>query len=733
MDFVYLEKKGKEVLEQYPFIKRSFKRIYQLSMYAISKEKFKAQGNIIRVSPNDDYEYFYGYYDKSPWDKSDRYMLCLRVKQAYKSVAPKEEAEIVIIDTQDDNKVIKLAKTNSWNVQQGCMAQWLGPDYSERIIYNDFRNGNYCSVIFNVKLNKEEKVLSLPVYDVSRDGKFALSLDFSRLHRLRKGYGYSNIEDKTINELCPDKTCIWRINIDTNEIEELLKYTDFANFEVNNTMIDAEHKVNHIMISPNGKRFMVLHRWFKNGRKNTRLVTVNCDGTDMYNLSDDIFVSHCYWKNDSEILSFLRKKESGDHYYLIRDRTKEYKMLWNELDTDGHCSYSPNNNLIITDTYPNRKRLAYVFLCKENGEIKRIASVFAPFRYDNEVRCDLHPRWNWNGDKVCIDSVHEGKRQIYIIPIEEKSFHKIKEKEVNKNIDKKTKVAVLLATYNGEKYLEEQIESLRKQKNVEVSILVRDDCSTDDTIKILKKYEKNNILKWYTGEHLNVCNGFLNLISNAPDADYYAFCDQDDVWDENKLEVAIRELKKMDSKKPALYYSSLRLVDENLKFLSNHILNIRRNNMTSYVISNIAGCTAVFNRTLLKKVRQYNPEYILMHDGWIYKICVALGGSIYVDETPHISYRQHNNNVVGLHKGLKAEFEKIKKYIYKFEIQKQMYSLYKGYSNEMLPEYKELTEQICNYDRSIIDKIKLLRNKNINFKNRGLNIIYKLKIIFNKL
>lgn len=427
MDFIYLEKKGKEVLEQYPFIKRSFKRIYQFSMYAISKEKFKAQGDIIRVSPNDDYEYFYGYYDKSPWDKSDRYMLCLRVKQAYKSVAPKEEAEIVIIDTQDDNKVIKLAKTNSWNVQQGCMAQWLGPDYSQRIIYNDFRNGNYCSVIFNVKLNKEEKVLSLPVYDVSKDGKFALSLDFSRLHRLRKGYGYSNIEDKTINELCPDKTCIWKINIDTNEIEELLKYTDFSNFESNHTMIDAEHKVNHIMISPNGKRFMVLHRWFKNGRKNTRLVTINCDGTEMYNLSDDVFVSHCYWKNNEEILSFLRKKEIGDHYYLMKDRTKDYKMFWPELNTDGHCSYSSDNKFIITDTYPNRKRLAHVFLCKESGEIKRIASVFAPFRYDNDVRCDLHPRWNHNGNKICIDSVHEGKRQMYILPI--KDIHK-KQKNV---------------------------------------------------------------------------------------------------------------------------------------------------------------------------------------------------------------------------------------------------------------------------------------------------------------
>lgn len=419
MDFVALENAGKKIFEQFPVIKRSCKRVYQLSMYALSKDKFKVDGEVRKVSPNDKYEYFYGYYDKSPWDKNDRYMLCIRVEQAYKSVAPKEKGEIVIIDTKENNKVIKIADTRSWNVQQGCMVQWLGPDFSEKIIYNDFRNGEYCSVIFNIKLNIEEKVINKPIYDVSRDGKFALSLDFSRLHRLRKGYGYSNLPDTTENDLCPDETCIWKINLDTNEIVNLLKYTDFSNFEANETMIGAEHKVNHIMISPNGKRFMVLHRWFQKGRKNTRLVTVNCDGSDMYNLSDDVFVSHCYWKDDEEILSFLRKKETGDHYYLMKDRTQEYKMLWPELNTDGHCSYSPDRNLIITDTYPNRKRLAHIFVCKENGEVKKSVSVFAPFRYDNDVRCDLHPRWNHNGDKVCIDSVHEGKRGLYIIPIQE--------------------------------------------------------------------------------------------------------------------------------------------------------------------------------------------------------------------------------------------------------------------------------------------------------------------------
>ena len=193
------------------------------------------------------------------------------------------------------------------------MAQWLDQSH---VMYNDFRDGNYCTVILDLE-DKSERIIRRAVYAVSADKKIALSLDFSRLHRLRPGYGYANIPDRTKNEKCPQKTCIWKINIETGEVTPLLKYTDFMNFEKRSEMEGAEHKVNHLMISPNGKRFMVLHRWFKNGEKYTRLVTCNMDGTEMYNLSDDNFVSHCCWKNNEEILSYLNKKESGKGYYLI--------------------------------------------------------------------------------------------------------------------------------------------------------------------------------------------------------------------------------------------------------------------------------------------------------------------------------------------------------------------------------------------------------------------------------
>ena len=413
-----LEQKINYQLNKYPSIKKVIKRAYQLGCYALSK-KVKCEGNIVRISPDDkSHEYFFGYYDKSPWDATDRYMICMRAKDTWSVPDPLDTADIMLIDTEDNNSIRKVATTHTWNVQQGCMAQWLGPDFSSRILYNDMREGKYCSVVLDITTG-EERVLPMPAYTVSADGKMALSLDFSRLHSLRLGYGYAALPESTKDVALPDTTAVWKMEVETGEVTELLKYTDFAKFQPRPEMQEegSVHKVNHLMLSPNGKRFMVLYRWFCGQRKYTRLITCNVDGTDMYVLSDDDMVSHCYWKNDEEIIAFERKKEFGPGYYLMKDKTQEWKHLWGQLSNDGHPSYCPmESDLVVFDTYPNRSRVQEVKIAKDTDpEPRTIAKVFAPFRYDNDTRCDLHPRWSRDGKKICFDSTFEGRKGLYII------------------------------------------------------------------------------------------------------------------------------------------------------------------------------------------------------------------------------------------------------------------------------------------------------------------------------
>lgn len=418
-----LEQKINYQLNKYPGVKKLVKSVYQHAMYAVSP-KIKSEGNIVRISPNDpSHEYFFGYYDKSPWDVSDRYMLCMRAKDTWSDVSPKEKADIILIDTslpEDDKKrVRKIAETSSWNVQQSCMLQWLGPDFSSRILFNDYRDGKYVAVIKEIE-SGAERIIPAPVYSVSADGKIALTLDFSRLYNLRPGYGYYNIPEKTKGVALPDSTAVWKLDLECGTVTDLLSYEDLASFQPRPEMQEAGavHKVNHLMLNPSGQRFMVLYRWFIGERKYTRLITCNIDGSDMYVLSDDDMVSHCFWKDDDHILAFENKRDGGTGYYLMKDKSQEYKHCWPELTGDGHSSYSPDRSHIVTDSYPDRARIQYIRVMKDEDSKPEVAAkVFSPFKYDNDTRCDLHPRWNHAGDKVCFDSVFEGHRGLYIVPI----------------------------------------------------------------------------------------------------------------------------------------------------------------------------------------------------------------------------------------------------------------------------------------------------------------------------
>ena len=235
---------------------------------------------------------------------------------------------------------------------------------------------------------------------------------------------------------------------------------------------------------------------------------------------------------------------------------------------------------------------------------------------------------------------------------------------------KEVTVSVLMATYNGERYLREQIESLVAQKGVSVKILVRDDGSSDGTIIILEEYKSKGLLSWYQGDHLNVQKGFLDLLKNSSNSDFYAFCDQDDVWDDDKLLVAVENLKIFPQNQPSIYYCGQRLVDQNLDLITIHRVSNRRNAYTNFLISNNAGCTTVFNKMLRDYVNQSTPDFILMHDSWVFKLCLAVGGNYVADPEPHISYRQHGDNTIGLNTNFKNLVWRVRHYIVDFKIQK---------------------------------------------------------------
>jgi glycosyltransferase involved in cell wall biosynthesis len=212
------------------------------------------------------------------------------------------------------------------------------------------------------------------------------------------------------------------------------------------------------------------------------------------------------------------------------------------------------------------------------------------------------------------------------------------------------KVAVLLSTYNGDKYLEEYLRSLSEQEWRNITLIVRDDGSSDKTLQILERYQKNfnfNFLILPSEGNLGPAQSFFRLLEGAGDGfDYYAFSDQDDVWLPEKISRAVNKLEPGPRNVPALYCSRLEYVDEGL----NHLQWSRIPRCIGYgnaIVENIAtGCTVVLNRTARELISFRIPVNCLMHDWWCYLI-VSCFGQVVFDEHPGIKYRLHRSNRIG--------------------------------------------------------------------------------------
>lgn len=263
------------------------------------------------------------------------------------------------------------------------------------------------------------------------------------------------------------------------------------------------------------------------------------------------------------------------------------------------------------------------------------------------------------------------------------------------------KVNVLMSSYNCNEYIVEQIDSLLAQKDIDVHIVIRDDGSTNEiSKKILCKYENNDKITIVRGENLGCGKSFWELVRITEIADFYAFCDQDDVWDDDKLISAIKILQKIPDNIPLLYCGNVRVVDKDLKIISD--INKSEKNISflyTLVKSVSPGCTFVFNNKARELFMNYNG-FVDIHDWLACKIVSCFGKVIY-DSNPHMSYRQHDNNVIGAEKrGVKAFVKKCKRFMYgkntniRSKIAQELKNVY---FNEMSDDNKYYIDLLCAY------------------------------------
>ena len=295
------------------------------------------------------------------------------------------------------------------------------------------------------------------------------------------------------------------------------------------------------------------------------------------------------------------------------------------------------------------------------------------------------------------------------------------------------KVTVLLSSYNGETYLEEQLDSIIAQKDVRTGILVRDDGSTDGTCDILDRWQQKGDLRWYRGENMGPARSFMELLRQAGDSPYYAFSDQDDYWLPDKLKTAVDRLEGYD-KRPALYFCQTELTDRNLNRVNSVIIHPRLTFGESLVYQFVGGCTMVMNGALRDIILKYEPKYLSMHDVWIYDVAQAIGAHVVFDHIPHILYRQHGGNVTGQTTSVMTEWKHRTSRIVKRELHsrwKVAREIYQGYYELMPEENRQILTDFIDGKTHLKQRLRLLRDRRFRCGDKGTYRHFKMAVMMN--
>lgn len=378
-------------------------------------------------------------------------MLAQRVPMADAELLPGLVAEVGFFDLQDSDRFCRVGQTSAWNWQMGAQLQWLDGAPGRQLIYNrrtDDATAFYPhlgATLHDVD-SGEDQTLPMPVYVLAPNSAYGLCVNYRRLYITHQTIGYSDAAPQPPLPEAPADDGIHRMDLRTGQTRLILSYADLRNFQPKASMDKAIHWVSHIEINPRSSR-VLLHRWTERVKDETcflhRLITLDPDGSGLRLLEcsdhplpqlvqnfdpgavgafdyekSEHQISHPMWRDDEHIIVW-GPHSSSIHYHLHHGG--EVRAIGaGVLTENGHMTFSPvARNWLLSDTYPDvirSKRILFLY-DTESGLRYDLGSFHTAPCLKKENRCDLHPRWSRDGRLVCIDSIHGGERQMYLIDV----------------------------------------------------------------------------------------------------------------------------------------------------------------------------------------------------------------------------------------------------------------------------------------------------------------------------
>lgn len=295
------------------------------------------------------------------------------------------------------------------------------------------------------------------------------------------------------------------------------------------------------------------------------------------------------------------------------------------------------------------------------------------------------------------------------------------------------KVAVLLSTYNGEKYVGAQLHSILTQSYKNLVVIVRDDGSKDKTVKIVKEYmENNDNIKLVEGKNLGFIKSFFELLK-LEQADYYAFADQDDIWLPNKIALAVESLNKLDDSVPNMAFSNSDYYDVNMNFMKEGEKGKTYSFVNSLYECVTQGMTMVINQKTKDTILDFMPDRVFFHDWWVYMICSGMGNVAYDDVTT-VKYRRDGKNATAEGENFfKLLIWRIKNLFGKDgmkDIKMQQKEYKRLFYNKVNPEYQEILDTFVQEKYTFKGAIKKATYKGSLRRSKAADIAVRIMFVF---
>jgi hypothetical protein len=347
------------------------------------------------------------FFDGIQFDESGRYALAMKVGFQERDVTPSDRGEIGTIDLQDKNAWTKIGETTAWNWQQGCRLTWRGG--SQEILWNDRSDdgSHFVCRAYDFRTGAR-RTLPRPIYDVSRDGRFALTHDFARMKH--GGTNYVGIADRYEGQIAPAEIGVEKMDLNTGRVELLISLKRMAEIAFPR---GYEGQTNLYFFregwNPSGTRFIA---FLKSADRPvyTGGWSIAADGKEVRLLYMN--PSHHAWLDDESILE-------GHHFSIYRDdgSGKEQRVA-DVGNVNFDTTVLPGGQWFLLDTYPLNGYQYVVLYHRASRLFVPLAKLKNTAQVGTIHRIDIHARASRDGRTVCIDASHEGLgRQMYVIPI----------------------------------------------------------------------------------------------------------------------------------------------------------------------------------------------------------------------------------------------------------------------------------------------------------------------------